>query len=149
MKDPGHSSKSAGGRLHLSTQTPLTERSRSELIMQSRYSVETYPKNELIRNSSGNTRLQSSQLAEPPWTDPGVKSGISLRELISTLKKNIKIKRRWAMNCRTISPNPRTRAKSHHHHHDHALKGMGGAAPPAAVASPGKATRLAGKGSAE
>ena len=45
---------------------------------------------ELTRNSSGNTRLQSSQLAEPLWTDPGLKSGISLRELISTLKKKEK-----------------------------------------------------------
>ena len=43
--------------------------------------------NELTRNSSGNTRLQSSQLAEPLSTDPGLKSGISLRELISALKK--------------------------------------------------------------
>ena len=43
--------------------------------------------NELLRNSSGNTRLQSSQLAEPLWTDPGLKSGISVHELISTLKK--------------------------------------------------------------
>ena len=43
--------------------------------------------NELTRNSSGNIRLQSSQLAEPLWTDPDRKSGISLRELISTLKK--------------------------------------------------------------
>ena len=39
--------------------------------------------NELTRNSSGNTRSQSSQLAEPLWTGPGLKSGISLRELIS------------------------------------------------------------------
>ena len=30
--------------------------------------------NELTRNSSGNTRLQASQLAEPLWTDPGLKS---------------------------------------------------------------------------
>ena len=43
--------------------------------------------NELTRNSSVNTRSQSSQLAEPPRTDPGLKSGISVRELISTLKK--------------------------------------------------------------
>ena len=43
--------------------------------------------NELTRNTSGNTRSQSSQLAEPLWTDPGLKSGISLRELISTFKK--------------------------------------------------------------
>ena len=41
----------------------------------------------LSRNSSGNTRSQSSQLAEPLWIDPGLKSGISVRELISTLKK--------------------------------------------------------------
>ena len=40
--------------------------------------------NELTCNSSGNTRSQSSQLAEPLWTDPGLKSGINLRELIST-----------------------------------------------------------------
>ena len=37
--------------------------------------------NELTRNSSGNIRLQSSQLAEQLWTDPGRKSGISLHEL--------------------------------------------------------------------
>ena len=43
--------------------------------------------NELTPNWSGNTRLQSSRLAEPLWTDLGLKSGISLRELISTLKK--------------------------------------------------------------
>ena len=40
--------------------------------------------NELTRNASGNTRSQSSQLAEPLWTDSGLKSGIILRELIST-----------------------------------------------------------------
>ena len=43
---------------------------------------------ELTRNSSGNTRSQSSQLSESLWTDSGLKSGISLRELISTLKKS-------------------------------------------------------------
>ena len=44
-------------------------------------------RNELTSNSSGNTRSQLSQLAEPLWTDPGLKKGISLCELISTLKK--------------------------------------------------------------
>ena len=43
--------------------------------------------NDLTRNSSGNTRLQSSQFAEPLFTDPGLQSGISLRELISLKKK--------------------------------------------------------------
>ena len=60
----------------------------------SRHSVGTYQKNkqknERTRNLSGNIRSQSSQLAESLWTDPGIKSGISVRELISTLKKKKK-----------------------------------------------------------
>ena len=43
--------------------------------------------NELTCNSSGNTRSQSSQLAEPMWTDPGLKSGLNVCKLVSTLKK--------------------------------------------------------------
>ena len=43
IKDPGHSVKSAGGRLHKNTHTPLTHRSRSGLTMPlSRQSVGTY-----------------------------------------------------------------------------------------------------------
>ena len=38
-------------------------------------------------NSSGSIWPQSSQLTEPLWTDPGIKSDISVRKLISTLKK--------------------------------------------------------------
>ena len=69
------------------TYTPLTQRSRSGLTMPlSRHSVGNLPANELTCNSSGNSRSQSSQLAEPLWTDPGLKSGISVRELISTSK---------------------------------------------------------------
>ena len=49
-------------------------------------------RNELTHNSSGNTQLQSSQLAEPRWTNPGVKSGISVRKLISEEKKREKKK---------------------------------------------------------
>ena len=45
---------------------------------------ENLSENQLTRNSSGNTRPQSSQLTEPLWTDPGLKSEISVRELIST-----------------------------------------------------------------
>ena len=48
------------------------------------HSVGTYQENELARNSSGKSRPQSPQLAEPLWTDPGVKSAISAREIIST-----------------------------------------------------------------
>ena len=43
VEDPGHSAKSAGGRLHLNMHTPLTQRSRSGLTMPlSRRSVGTY-----------------------------------------------------------------------------------------------------------
>ena len=55
--------------------------------------------NELMHNLSGNTQPQSSQLADPPWTDPGLK-------IISTLKKKKKKKKkhRHGMNCQTFSP---------------------------------------------
>ena len=66
-------------------------------------------------SSPGNTRSQSSQLAEPLWTNPGVKSGISVRKLISTYQNKNKKKRRQGMNCRTFSPNSRTRGKTHRH----------------------------------
>ena len=79
--DPGHSSKSAGGRLHLNMHTPLTQRSRSGLTMPlSRHSVGIY-------QERTHTRSQSSQLGEPLWTDPGFRRGIGVRELISTLRK--------------------------------------------------------------
>ena len=43
VKDPGHSVKNAGGRLHLNTPTPLTHRNRSGLTMPlSRQSVGMY-----------------------------------------------------------------------------------------------------------
>ena len=93
VKYRGHSVKSAGVRLHLNTQTPLTQRSWSRLIMLSRRNVGTYQGNALTRNSSGNARSLSSQLAEDRFWR---KSGISSRELISTLKKNTKNKK----NCR-------------------------------------------------
>ena len=38
--------------------------------------------NELTRSSSGTAHPQSSQLAEPLWTGPGLKIKISARELI-------------------------------------------------------------------
>ena len=60
--------------------TPLTHRSQSGNLSG----------NELTRNSSGNTQSESPQLAEPLWIDPGLKSGISLRELISIKKKERK-----------------------------------------------------------
>ena len=52
-----------------------------------KHSVRSYQGNELTRNLSGNIRPQSSQLAEPLWTDPCIKIGIRVLVLISTLKK--------------------------------------------------------------
>ena len=42
-------------------------------------------------SSSGNARPQSSPFAEPLWTDTGLKSGISARELISILKTKMQV----------------------------------------------------------
>ena len=36
---------------------------------------------------SGNIQPQLFQLAEPLWTDPGIKSGFSVSEVIPTLRK--------------------------------------------------------------
>ena len=49
----------------------------------STHSVGIYQETSSHANRQG-TLGQSSQLAEPLWADPGVKSGISVRELIST-----------------------------------------------------------------
>ena len=76
----------------------------------SRHSVGTLSGIELTRNSSGNTRSQSSQLAETLWTDPDLKNKIGMSELISTLKKKAQA---GEMNGRTFSKNPRKRGKSH------------------------------------
>ena len=111
VKDPSHSAKSTDGRLHQNMHTPLTQQSRSGLTMPlSRHSVGILSGNELTHNSSGNTWSQSSQLAGPLWTDLGVKSGISVRELITTSKKKKKHRRR--MNCQTFSQNAHAGGRS-------------------------------------
>ena len=59
--------------------------------------METHQGEELTRNSSGNVRPQSSQLAEPTWTDlmpkKKKKNRIGTHELIYTLKKSTDDKR--------------------------------------------------------
>ena len=47
-------------------------------------SVGNLSENVLTCNLSRNVWSQSSQLAGPLWTDPGLKSGISVHELIFT-----------------------------------------------------------------
>ena len=74
VKDPGHSTKHADDRLHLNMHTPLIQQSRSRLTTLSRHSVGICQENDLTGNSSENMRPLSSQLAEPLWTDPGLKN---------------------------------------------------------------------------
>ena len=89
----------------------LTQRTLSGLIMLlSRHSVGTYPKTSSHATCWGNIRPQSSQLAGPLLTDPGIKKGISVRELISTLKKK-NPGREWVVKH---SP--------HHYHYVRSLK---------------------------
>ena len=94
VKDPCHSTKSAGGRLHLNTHTLLTQQSQSELTMLSRFGVRVYKRNELTHHTSGNTLPQSAQLAGPLWTDPGLKSGIVVHnscKLFALKKKKMQV----------------------------------------------------------
>ena len=114
VKDSGHSANSAGDRLHLNTHTPLTQRSRSGLTVPlSRHSVRSCQETS-SRSLSGNMWPQSSRLAEPLWTDSGLQSGISARDLTSFFFLFFFLRRRRRMNCQTFSQNPRTRAKTHH-----------------------------------
>ena len=54
IKDPSHSAKGAGGRLHLNMLTPLTQQSRSGLTMPlSRHSVGTYQETSLYTTHWG------------------------------------------------------------------------------------------------
>ena len=106
VKDPGHSAKSAGGRLHLNMHTPLTHPSRSGLT---RHSVGTYQETSSHASRQETLKSQSSQLAEPLWTDPGLESEISVRELIPIKTKQKK--RGRGMNRRTFSQNLRTQGK--------------------------------------
>ena len=55
---------------------PFNQRSLSWPTVLSRHSMGTYQGNELTRNPSENACPQSSQLAEPPWIDPGLKGGV-------------------------------------------------------------------------
>ena len=119
VKDPGHSAKSAGGKLHLNIHTPLAQRSWSGLTMPlewAKYAIVqaqcgNLSRDELTCNLFRNVRPQSFQLAGPLWTDPGIQSGISMRKLISTLDKN-QNKHRQGMNSRTLPPKIASKEKA-------------------------------------
>ena len=93
IKDTGYSAKSAGGRLHLTTQPWPNEVSVWADYAAVQAQCGYLSRNELTCDLSGNTQSQSSQLNKPLWTDPGLKSGINVCKLISTSKKKKKKER--------------------------------------------------------
>ena len=89
-------------------------KTRNGLGMLSRHSVGTYQGNEPTRNSSGNTRPQSSQLAEPLWTDPGLKKGGWRWNWCARADIYFFLKCRWGLNGGTFPQSPRKRSRSYH-----------------------------------
>ena len=85
VKAPGHSTKSAGDKLHLITHTLLTQRSRIGLIMLSGHSMGTY------QGKRAHTQLVRKHSAT-------VFSSLNLK------KKEEKKKRRRGMNCKNLPP---------------------------------------------
>ena len=84
--------------------------------MLSRHSVETCYGNKLTPISSGNAQPQLSQLAESLWTKSGLKSGIGIHKLISSLKKKKGGGGQMGIESLNIFPqNTHMRGKSHHH----------------------------------
>ena len=101
VRAPGHFARSAGGgRLHRNTHTPL-DPSKSEwadYAVQAECRNLAIRENELTHNSSGKTLPQSSQLAEPLRTDPGLKKKV---DLVCALKNR---KCRRGMTRQTFPP---------------------------------------------
>ena len=74
-----------GGRLHLHMHIWLNEVGMGWLL--SRLSVGTYWGNEITVTDQGMlVHSPLSWLHEPVWTDPGLKRGVEVHKLISTLK---------------------------------------------------------------
>ena len=94
---------------------PCTHRIRSGLTVVSRHSVGICQGNELTRNLSGNTRPQSSQVAEQLWTDHGLNSERNWCVRADHHFKTKPEKRRRGINHRTFPKNFGTRGQSHQH----------------------------------
>ena len=112
VKDPGHFAKSAGGRLHLNTHSPLTQWSWSGLTMLLfRQSVRTYP--ETSSHATCQRTLSHSCLS---WLSH---CGLILAWRVKLLcmswsKKKMFLKCRQRMNGRTFSQSPHKQGKPQH-----------------------------------
>ena len=73
VKDPRHSAKGVGGRLHLNMHTLLTQQSLNGMTMLSRHTVEIF-----------SLTTRQGMLTEPLWTYPDLESGVGVHKLIST-----------------------------------------------------------------
>ena len=81
--------------------TPLTQQCWSGLTMLSRHSVGTYQGHKFTCNLLGNARPQSSQFAEPLWTDSGLKKWNWCAQTDLHFKKKKSIGEEWI-----IKPSP-------------------------------------------
>ena len=108
VKIPGYCAKSAGGRLYLNTHAPVTKRSRSGLTLPlSRHSVGTYLETSshvTCKRTFGHGRLSSLSHCGL------IKSGISVRELISTKQTNKE--RKPSKQKQRINKNKQTNKKT-------------------------------------
>ena len=111
VEDPGHSAKSAGGRLHLNAHTTLTQRSRewAGIVWES---IRKRAHTELIMEQSGHGLLSSLShcgLILEEWNQC---AGPNLH-----FKKKKKKKTDAGNDWSNSLPKPRRRVKGHHHHH--------------------------------
>ena len=107
-RPPGHSAKSAGGRLHLNMHSPLSQPSRSGLtIPLSGHSVGIYQ--EMSSHATHQGKLSHNRLSS------------CVRKLISTFREKEKKKRSWGMNCQTFSEilarEEKATTSPHHYYH--------------------------------
>ena len=100
-KRPPSFCQSAGGRLHECTLDP-TKSEWADHAAVPEY-CGNLSGNELTRNLPGNIRPRSSQPAEPLWTDPDIKSCISVPELISTTIMAREVTDRWITHAFTLT----------------------------------------------
>ena len=92
---------------HLYTHDPTKSEWADNAVWRS---VGTYPEMSSHATCQGTfIDLQSPQIAELLWTDSGIKSGFSVRELISTLKKKMQVGNQWS-NILTKSLQTRKKA---------------------------------------
>ena len=87
IKDPGHSCRWQVTHKHAYTPDPIKSEWADYAAVHCQAQCGNLSGNELTRNFSGNTRPKSYQFTEPLRIDPGIKSEITVHELITTFKK--------------------------------------------------------------